>query len=89
MASREHRYYGWVVVGVVFVALLVSAGVRTAPNALVNTLETELGRSRATISIGLLLYRLSRPVSGWLMAAIMALLARWRPACANPAEARS
>jgi hypothetical protein len=24
-------YYGWVVVGVVFVALLVSAGVRAAP----------------------------------------------------------
>jgi hypothetical protein len=89
MTSREHRYYGWVVVGVVFVALLVSAGVRAAPTVLVNPLKTELGRSRATISIGLPLYALSGPVSGRLMAAIMALLARWRPACANPAEARS
>jgi hypothetical protein len=89
MASREHRYYGWVVVGVVFVALLVSAGVRAAPTVLVNPLETTLGRSRATISIKLLLYGLSGPVSGGLMAAIMALLARWRPAFANPAEAPS
>jgi hypothetical protein len=64
MASREHRYYGWVVVGVVFVALLVSAGVRAAPTVLVNPLETTLGRSRATISIKLRLYGLSGPVSG-------------------------
>jgi sugar phosphate permease len=71
MALRERLYYGWVVVGVVFVALLVSAGVRAAPTVLVNPLETELGWSRATISfavsIGLLLYGLSGPVSGWLM----------------------
>ena len=59
MASRERLYYGWVVVGVVFVALLVSAGVRAAPTVLVNLLETELGGSRATISFGLLLYGLS------------------------------
>jgi hypothetical protein len=43
MASRERLYYGLVVVGVVFVALLVSAGVRAAPTVLVNPLETELG----------------------------------------------
>jgi sugar phosphate permease len=71
MASREHLYYGWVVVGVVFVALLISAGVRAAPTVLVHPLEMELGWSRATISfavsIGLLLYGLSGPVAGWLM----------------------
>jgi sugar phosphate permease len=71
MALSKHLYYGWVVVGVVFVALLVSAGVRAAPTVLVNPLETELGWSRATISfavsVGLLLYGLSGPVSGWLM----------------------
>ncbi len=64
-------YYGWVVVGVVFLALLVSAGVRAAPAVLINPLETELGWSRAAISfavsIGLLLYGLSGPVAGWLM----------------------
>ena len=64
-------YYGWVVVAVVFLALLVSAGVRAAPAVLINPLEGELGWSRATISfavsIGLLLYGLSGPVAGWLM----------------------
>jgi len=67
----KRLYYGWIVVGIVFVALLVSAGVRAAPTVLVNPLETELGWSRATISfavsIGLLLYGLSGPVAGWLM----------------------
>ena len=64
-------YYGWVVVAVVFFALLVSAGVRAAPTVLINPMETELGWGRAAISlavsIGLLLYGLSGPVAGWLM----------------------
>src|SRR5215207_6948116 len=68
---RERLYYGWVVVAVVFMALLVSAGVRAAPAVLINPLEAELGWSRATISfavsVGLLLYGLSGPTAGWLM----------------------
>ena len=64
-------YYGWVVVAVVFLALLVSAGVRAAPAVLINPLETEFGWGRAAISfaasVGLLLYGLSGPVAGWLM----------------------
>ncbi|WP_207956039.1 MFS transporter [Rubrobacter marinus] len=64
-------YYGWAVVAVVFLALLVSAGVRAAPAVLINPLEMELGWSRAAISfavsIGLLLYGLSGPAAGWLM----------------------
>ena len=64
-------YYGWVVVAVVFFALLVSAGVRAAPTVLINPMETELGWGRAAISfavsIGLLLYGLSGPAAGWLM----------------------
>ena len=68
---RERLYYGWVVVAVVFLALLVSAGVRAAPAVLINPLETELGWGRAAISfaasVGLLLYGLSGPVAGWLM----------------------
>src|SRR5215212_9567717 len=68
---RERLYYGWVVVAVVFLALLVSAGVRAAPAVLINPLETELGWSRAAISfaasVGLLLYGLSGPGGGWLM----------------------
>jgi sugar phosphate permease len=64
-------YYGWVVVWVVFAALLISAGVRAAPTVLINPLESELGWGRAAISaavsIGLLLYGLSGPAAGWLM----------------------
>ncbi len=70
-ALRGRVYYGWVVVAVVFLALLVSAGVRAAPTVLVNPLETELGWSRAAISlavsVGLLLYGFSGPAAGWLM----------------------
>ena len=64
-------YYGWIVVAVVFLALLASAGVRAAPAVLINPLENELGWGRAAISfavsVGLLLYGLSGPVAGWLM----------------------
>ena len=70
-ALSGRLYYGWVVVGVVFLALLISAGVRAAPAVLINPLEDELGWGRAAVSfavsIGLLLYGLSGPVAGWLM----------------------
>jgi len=70
-APGRRFYYGWVVVGVVFLALLVSAGVRAAPAVLINPLEDELGWGRAAISfavsVGLLLYGLSGPAAGWLM----------------------
>jgi sugar phosphate permease len=70
-ALNGRFYYGWVVVWVMFLALLVSAGVRAAPTVLINPLETELGWSRAIISaavsVGLLLYGLSGPGAGWLM----------------------
>jgi sugar phosphate permease len=69
--TNQKLYYGWVVVWVVFSALLVSAGVRAAPTVLINPLESELGWGRAAISaavsIGLLLYGLSGPAAGWLM----------------------
>src|SRR5215216_2437782 len=69
--TNRRLYYGWVVVWVVFFALLVSAGVRAAPTVLINPLESELGWGRAAISaavsIGLLLYGLSGPAAGWLM----------------------
>jgi hypothetical protein len=66
--TNRKLYYGWVVVWVVFAALLVSAGVRAAPTVLINPLESELGWGRAAISaaisIGLLLYGLSGPAAG-------------------------
>ena len=70
-ALSGRLYYGWVVVGVVFLALLVSAGVRAAPAVLINPLEDELDWGRAAISfavsVGLLIYGLSGPAAGWLM----------------------
>ena len=70
-ALSGRLYYGWVVVGVIFLALLVSAGVRAAPAVLINPLDDELGWGRAAISfavsVGLLIYGLSGPAAGWLM----------------------
>lgn len=66
-APAGRFYYGWVVVGVTYLALLVSAGVRAAPGVLIHPLATDLGWPRDAISfavsIGLLLFGLA----GWLM----------------------
>jgi sugar phosphate permease len=66
--SRPARiHYGWVVVAVTFVVLLVAAGVRGAPGVLIVPLEHEFGWSRAEISlpisIGLLAYGIVGPFS--------------------------
>ena len=65
LSSRLH--YGWIVVGVTFLTLLVAAGVRSAPGVLIVPLEREFGWSRAAIalpiSVGLLLYGLIGPFS--------------------------
>ena len=43
-AARTSRlYYGWVVVGVVFTAMLLAAGIRSLPGPLVVPLEKEFG----------------------------------------------
>src|SRR5262245_51309593 len=64
-------YYGWIVVVTTALTLLVSAGVRSAPGVFLNTLNADLGLSLAVISfavsIGLLLFGLASPLSGWLM----------------------
>ncbi|HYL31984.1 MAG TPA: MFS transporter [Stellaceae bacterium] len=60
-------HYGWVVVGMSFVALTVAAGMRSAPTVLIVPLQEEFGWSRATISLAiaiqLLLYGLVGPFS--------------------------
>jgi sugar phosphate permease len=67
----QRIYYGWVVVGVTALTLLVSAGVRGAPGVLINPLEDDFAWSRASISfavsIGLLLYGLAGPMAGAMM----------------------
>lgn len=71
-AGRFH--YGWIVVGVVFVALLAAAGIRATPGVLIVPLQDAFGWSRATISlaiaINLLLYGLMGPFAAALMQSI-------------------
>ena len=69
---RQHKFhYGWVVVGVTFLTLLIGAGVRSAPGVLLVPLETEFAWSRGTISfaiaVSLLLYGFAGPFSASFM----------------------
>lgn len=65
---RIHR--AWFVLAITFLALLVSAGLRSAPSVMIRPLELSLGWDRATISlcvaIGILLYGLTGPFSAAL-----------------------
>jgi sugar phosphate permease len=68
-AGRFH--YAWVVAGVTFAVLLISAGVRTVAAVLINPLEAEFGWSRASISlaisVSILWFGLGAPISGMLV----------------------
>src|SRR5689334_19613684 len=65
------KNYAFVVVGVVFLALLVAAGQRGAPSVLIQPLEKAFGWDRATISLsaslGILCYGLMGPFAAALM----------------------
>ena len=73
LAGRLPRgmHYAWVAVGVTFLALLASAGVRATPGVLIVPLQQAFGWSRATISlaigINLLLFGLMGPFAAALM----------------------
>ncbi|MEK6719270.1 MAG: MFS transporter [Chloroflexota bacterium] len=74
-ASRIPRiYYGWVVVAISALALLVTAGARIAPGAFLLDMQTDTGWSVAVLSfaaaVGLVVFGLAGPVSGSLMARI-------------------
>lgn len=68
------RSYASIVVGVTFLALLVSAGLRSAPGVMMLPLEQHFGWDRATISaaaaIGILLYGFVGPFAAALMLSI-------------------
>ena len=68
---QQKFHYGWVVVGVTFLTLLIGAGVRSAPGVLLVPLETEFAWSRGTISfaiaVSLLLYGFAGPFSAAFM----------------------
>jgi len=61
-------HYAWIVAAVAFLALLVSAGVRSTPGVLILPLEADTGWSRATISfaiaVNISLYGLMGPFAG-------------------------
>jgi predicted MFS family arabinose efflux permease len=63
--------YAFVVVGVIFLSLLVAAGLRSAPGVLILPLEQAFGWSRDTVSlaaaIGIFLYGLVGPFAAALM----------------------
>lgn len=67
-----HRvYYGWMIVAITVLALLVAAGARSAPGVFLLPMQEALGLNRATLSmsasIGLLVFGLAAPLSGRLM----------------------
>ncbi|TCM15724.1 nitrate/nitrite transporter NarK [Novosphingobium sp. PhB165] len=75
MPSTSNRFHpAWVVVAVTFLALLVSAGLRSAPGVMMVPLELHFGWDRATISagaaIGILLYGLVGPFAAALMMSV-------------------
>jgi predicted MFS family arabinose efflux permease len=71
VARARGLFYGWVVVGITVVTLLVSAGIRAAPGVLIVPLEQDMGWSRSflsfAVSIGLLLFGFAGPLAGWLV----------------------
>jgi sugar phosphate permease len=67
----QRIHYGWIVVGVTFLTLLIGAGVRSTPGILMVPLEKEFEWSRATISlavaISLFLYGFIGPFAAAVM----------------------
>jgi len=75
MTTRTGKFiswhYGWVVVGLTFLTMLVSAGVRSMPGVLMMPLESEFGWSRSgissAVSVGIFLYGFMGPFSASLL----------------------
>jgi len=71
---KHHAAHAWVVVAVTFLALLVSAGLRSAPGVLMMPLQLGFGWDRSTISLaaatGIFLYGLVGPFAAALMLSI-------------------
>jgi len=68
---KPRFHYAWVVVGVIFLVLLCSAGIRATPSVMILPLEQEFGWSRSTISfaisVNIALYGLIGPFSAAAM----------------------
>jgi MFS family permease len=69
---KPKLYYGWIVVAVTAIALILAAGARSAPGVFVLPIQTDFPVwNRAdisfAISIGLVMFGFGGPLSGWLM----------------------
>lgn len=71
LRSRLGQNYAWIVAGVTFLALLASAGLRSAPGLLMGPLHTAFGWDRgalsATSAVGIFFYGLVGPFAAALM----------------------
>jgi MFS family permease len=71
---RRAFFYGWVVVAVTAIVVLITAGVRSAPGAFLLTMTGEAGWSTASVSFaaaaGLIVFGFAGPLSGSLMGRI-------------------
>ena len=71
---RPAIFYGWVVVAVTAIVVLLIAGVRSAPGAFLLSMTQEPGWSTSSVSfaaaVGLVVFGLAGPMSGWLMGRI-------------------
>jgi predicted MFS family arabinose efflux permease len=71
MVQQQKIHYGWIVVGVTFLTLLLGAGVRSTPGILMVPFEEEFHWSRSTISfavaVNLLVYGLMGPFAAAMM----------------------
>lgn len=71
VASRFGVHYGWLVISVIFLVLLTSAGIRNIPGLVIKPLEDEFHWSRSAISfaiaVSILMYGLGGPFSGRLI----------------------
>lgn len=81
-ARKPRLYYGWIVVAVTFLVLLVGAGVRATPGVLILPLEHEFGWSNATISTAVAINTLLYGLLGPFAVAIMERFGLRRTVCA-------
>ena len=72
--APKNMFYGWVVVGVAVIAVLMTAGSRAAPGALLVDMERSTGWSTSTLSIAasisLVMYGAGGPLAAFVMSRI-------------------
>lgn len=71
MTGKHKLFYGWIVVAVGVAATLIASGNRSVPTALIQRLHEgqgwEISRISQSVAIGLVLFGLVAPLSGYLM----------------------